>query len=88
MLKRAGYRVRRDGARLAVEGDSRSGNVGEDIARVLAERAIYVRELTPVHENLESVFLRLTQGDSLPKTRATEGQPTGKGTDDPTEEPS
>ncbi len=88
VLKRAGYRVRRDGARLAVEGDTRPGNAGEDIAKVLAERGIYVRELTPVHENLESVFLRLTQGDSLPSTRATDVQATGKHAGDGTEVPS
>ena len=88
VLKRAGYRARRDGARLAVEGDTRSRNAGEDIAKVLAGRGMYVRELTPVHENLESVFLRLTQDDSLPATRATDAEATGKHAGDWAEDPS
>jgi ABC-2 type transport system ATP-binding protein len=67
VLKRARYRVKRDGARLSVESASAAqGNVGEDITRVLAREGIFVRELTPVHPDLESVFLQLTRDESLP----------------------
>ena len=58
------FRVTRDGDRLLVEGADRA----EHITRVLAERQIYVRELTPVRADLESVFLQLTQDASLHAT--------------------
>jgi ABC-2 type transport system ATP-binding protein len=61
VLEQARYRVTREGDRLAVEGAERA----EDITRVLAEKSIYVRELTPVRADLESVFLRLTQDSGL-----------------------
>ena len=61
VLETARFRVTRDGDRLLVEGADRA----EHITRVLADRQIYVRELTPVRADLESVFLRLTQDDSL-----------------------
>jgi hypothetical protein len=32
---------------------------------VLAEQQIFVRELAPVHADLESVFLQLTRNESL-----------------------
>jgi len=38
---------------------------GEDITRLLADRRMYVRELTPVRPDLESVFLHLTKDDSM-----------------------
>jgi ABC-2 type transport system ATP-binding protein len=69
VLEEARWRVTRDGSRLVVEGAERA----EDITRVLAERQIFVRELTPVRADLESVFLQLTQ-DSALHSRA-EGPP-------------
>ena len=67
VLKRARYRVKRDGAKLTVESaGGADSNVGEAIARTLAEHAIFVRELTPVLADLESVFLQLTRDESLP----------------------
>ncbi len=60
-LQDAGYRVTRDGDHLDVEGAAHP----EDITRVLAERGLYVRELTPVRGDLESVFLQLTQDATL-----------------------
>ena len=70
VLTRAGYGVRRDGDRLTVDGtarpaDHQPGHVGEGITRVLAEQRLYVRELRPVHADLEAVFLRLTHDDAL-----------------------
>jgi len=61
-LREAGYSVTSDpdGA-LLVEG----ATTPDDITRVLAERGLYVRELTPVRRDLESVFLQLTKDDTL-----------------------
>ena len=61
-LREAGYSVTNDpdGA-LLVEG----ATTPDDITRVLAERGLYVRELTPVRRDLESVFLQLTKDDTL-----------------------
>ena len=64
-LARARYRVRREGSRLTVEGPPTARHLGEDIARTLAEREIFVRDLRPVDADLESVFLRLTAEDPL-----------------------
>jgi ABC-2 type transport system ATP-binding protein len=61
MLEDTGLRVTRDGEQLVVEGADRA----EDITRLLASGDVYVRELTPVRPDLESVFLRLTQDTSL-----------------------
>ncbi|CAA9360443.1 MAG: Efflux ABC transporter, ATP-binding protein [uncultured Nocardioidaceae bacterium] len=61
MLSKAGFRVDRDGESLTVKGVAR----GEDITRLLAERRMFVRELTPLRPDLESVFLQLTKDDSL-----------------------
>jgi ABC-2 type transport system ATP-binding protein len=61
VLEQARWRVTRDGDRLVVEGAERA----EDITRTLAASRIYVRELTPVRADLESVFLQLTQDTSL-----------------------
>ena len=60
-LRATRWKVGRDGDRLVVEGAERA----EDITRVLAGHDIYVRELTPVRADLESVFLRLTRDTSL-----------------------
>ena len=66
VLTRAGRRVTRDGTRLTVEGgQTPTGDLGEDISRLLADERIYLRELQPVRDDLESVFLRLTHGDTL-----------------------
>jgi ABC-2 type transport system ATP-binding protein len=60
-LERARYRVVRNGDHLDVEGFEHP----EDVTRVLAREGLYVRELVPVRADLESVFLRLTQGSAL-----------------------
>jgi ABC-2 type transport system ATP-binding protein len=55
--------LRAAGAEVAVENDHFVvGNAGNpaQVTRVLAEREIYVSELTPVEADLESVFLQLT----------------------------
>ena len=60
-LEHARYRVVRNGDHLDVEGFEHP----EDITRVLAQHGLYVRELVPVRGDLESVFLKLTQGSTL-----------------------
>ncbi|MCO8274381.1 ATP-binding cassette domain-containing protein [Actinoplanes sp. TRM 88003] len=55
--------LRANGAQVTVEHDHFTvGNAGNpaQITRILAEREIYVSELTPVSADLESVFLQLT----------------------------
>ncbi|MCY1142681.1 ATP-binding cassette domain-containing protein [Actinoplanes sp. Pm04-4] len=55
--------LRANGAQVTVEHDHfMVGNAGNpaQITRILAEREIYVSELTPVSADLESVFLQLT----------------------------
>ncbi|MEU8815912.1 ATP-binding cassette domain-containing protein [Actinoplanes sp. NPDC048796] len=55
--------LRANGAQVTVETDHFTvGNAGNpaQITRILAERQIYVSELTPVSADLESVFLELT----------------------------
>ena len=64
-LEEAGYRVTANGDHLDVEGAAHP----EDITRVLAERGLYVRELTPVRGDLESVFLELTGDATLGRTQ-------------------
>ncbi len=64
-LAAAGFAVSRDGDQLAVEGAEHP----EDISRVLAQHGTYVRELTTVRADLETVFLRLTKDSSLSSTR-------------------
>ena len=61
VLVAARYRVTREGDRLVVEGADHA----EDITRALAQHDIYVRELTPVRADLESVFLQLTKDAGL-----------------------
>ena len=62
LLERAGYAVSANGdGALHVEGAANP----EQITRLLAEQALYVRELTPVRRDLESVFLQLTRDDTL-----------------------
>ena len=60
-LEAAGYKVTQVGGHLDVEGAAHP----EDVTRVLAESGLYVRELTPVRGDLESVFLALTQDATL-----------------------
>jgi ABC-2 type transport system ATP-binding protein len=76
-LERAGYTVSAggDGA-LHVEGAADTA----DVTRVLAERGLYVSELTPLRRDLESVFLQLTKDDTL------NGAP-DRSKDDPAAEP-
>ncbi len=68
-LEGAGFRVVHDGDHLNVEGFEHP----EDITRVLADQGLYVRELTPVRGDLESVFLQLTQGHTLGEDDEPEG---------------
>jgi ABC-2 type transport system ATP-binding protein len=63
-LRRQGLTVTRDGDALHVQGSTDP----EQITRLLAEQGLYVRELSPVRRDLESVFLRLTKGESLEAT--------------------
>jgi ABC-2 type transport system ATP-binding protein len=64
VLRRQGLTVTRGGDALHVQGSTDP----EQIARLLAEQGLYVRELSPVRRDLESVFLRLTKGESLEAT--------------------
>jgi ABC-2 type transport system ATP-binding protein len=66
VLKRARYRVRRDGSRLIVETPGGDAEAGAAITRTLADQQIFLRELMPVQADLESVFLQLTREASLP----------------------
>ncbi|HSE72427.1 MAG TPA: ABC transporter ATP-binding protein [Nocardioidaceae bacterium] len=68
-LRHAGYRVTHDGEHLLVEGAERP----EDITRVLAGHQVFVRELSPVRADLESVFLQLTQDSTLRAVAQEEG---------------
>ena len=60
-LNAARYRVVRSGDHLDVEGAEHP----EDITRVLADQGLYVRGLTPVRGDLETVFLQLTHDATL-----------------------
>jgi len=73
VLEEARFQVERDGDRLLVEADGHPTDP-EDISRALAERRIYVRELTPLRADLESVFLQLTRGTGL-ETHLPHGRP-------------
>ena len=69
-LRRAGYTVTANGdGALHVDGADDT----EQITRVLAERGMFLSELTPVRRDLESVFLQLTKGDTLAATASEEG---------------
>jgi ABC-2 type transport system ATP-binding protein len=63
-LETAGYRVSREGDLLHVEGAPHPS----EITRTLAEVGMYVHELSPVRQDLESVFLELTKGSTLSTT--------------------
>jgi len=60
-LIHAGLVVRREGDVLHVEGTRDAA----EITRLLARHELYVRELSPDRPDLESVFLELTQHDTL-----------------------
>ena len=69
-LQRAGYTVASNGdGALHVEGAADT----ERITRLLADEGMYLRELTPVRQDLESVFLQLTKGDTLAAAAPEEG---------------
>ena len=78
-LEAAGYTVTRDGDHLVVEGHEHP----EQITRLLADRGVYVREMTAIRPTLESFFLKLTGRGSgaAPSSK-------GKGTATPAEEAS
>jgi ABC-type multidrug transport system ATPase subunit len=71
LLEAAGFLVQRSGRELQVMSGRGPLDTAE-ITRVLAERGLYVRELTPVQRDLESVFLELTADEHLgaPGTRS------------------
>jgi ABC-2 type transport system ATP-binding protein len=60
-LREAGLDVSRDGEAVLVEGVADPA----DVTRLLAEDGMYVREITRVRHDLESVFLQLTKDDTL-----------------------
>ncbi len=57
-LEAAGYAVTREPDHLVVEGHAHP----EQISRLLAEKGLYVQELTAIRPTLESFFLELTKG--------------------------
>ncbi|HZA72723.1 MAG TPA: ATP-binding cassette domain-containing protein [Propionibacteriaceae bacterium] len=69
LLQAAGFVVEQPGRELHV-GTSRGALDAAEITRVLAERGLYVRELTTVQRDLESVFLELTADEHLGAARA------------------
>jgi ABC-2 type transport system ATP-binding protein len=60
-LREAGLEVSRDGEAVLVQGVADPA----DVTRLLAEDGMYVREITRVRQDLESVFLQLTKDDTL-----------------------
>jgi ABC-2 type transport system ATP-binding protein len=65
VLEQDGFAVRADGERLVVSAADGGSVEPEEVTRSLAARELYVRELSPVRADLESVFLRLTHDDAL-----------------------
>ena len=61
VLAQAGLSVRADGGRLLVDDVPDPA----EVTRLLAARGHFVSELVPVRADLESVFLQLTEADSL-----------------------
>lgn len=61
VLAEAGVHARLDAAGLLVDGESDPAR----ITYLLAQRGLYVNELTPVRAGLESVFLELTRDEGL-----------------------
>ncbi len=69
VLRQGGHDVSLEGEHLVVQGHDRP----EQLTRALAERGLYVAELTEVRPTLESVFLRLTRRPAAePTTQAPE----------------
>jgi ABC-2 type transport system ATP-binding protein len=68
VLEADGYDVGPDGDRLLVYVADGGHVDPEQVTRSLAAHEIYVRELTPVRADLESVFLQLTHDDALHTT--------------------
>jgi ABC-2 type transport system ATP-binding protein len=62
-LESAGYAVTREVDHLVVEGHERP----EQVTRLLADKGVYVHELTAIRPTLESFFLNLTGRGSEPK---------------------
>lgn len=62
-LESAGYAVSREVDHLVVEGHEHP----EQITRLLADKGVYVQELTAIRPTLESFFLKLTGRGSDPK---------------------
>ncbi|WP_347350078.1 ABC transporter ATP-binding protein [Intrasporangium sp.] len=60
VLRDAGLPTEADGAFLRVTAED-----GEAVSRTLAAEGLFVRELTPLHPDLESTFLRLTTESGL-----------------------
>ncbi|WP_110240115.1 ABC transporter ATP-binding protein [Nocardioides gilvus] len=60
LLRAAGFAVSTDGEGLLVEAEDAT-----KVVRSLAQADLWVRELTPVRRDLESVFLELTAHDTL-----------------------
>lgn len=61
VLRAAGASVTTDAQALRVEGDL----AGADLTRLLGEQGLWVAELTPVRQDLESFFLDLTSAEEL-----------------------
>ena len=61
VLRDAGYGVRREADHLLVETEAPA----EELTRRLAEQGHYLSELSPVRADLESVFLQLTEAETL-----------------------
>src|SRR5690606_33147993 len=60
VLETGGLLVRREHDALLVDGAGDAAQVN----RTLGERGVWVQELTPLHADLESVFLGLTQHET------------------------
>jgi ABC-2 type transport system ATP-binding protein len=72
ILEHDGFAVTRDGECLVVATGGEDTFEPEQVTRSLALREMYVRELTPVRADLESVFLRLTRDDAVSRRTPTE----------------
>lgn len=70
LLQAEGMESVRDGDALRVE----TSRPAEDITRTLAAEEIWVRELTPLRADLETVFLELTEGETLGGTVDPQGR--------------
>jgi ABC-2 type transport system ATP-binding protein len=71
-LEAAGYTVTRQGDLLVVEGHDQP----QQITRLLAEKGVYVNELSAIRPTLESFFLKLTGRSEPPGPTSPEDPPT------------